>query len=155
MVGLLDTIEVQESRLVEPGNLMTGDAPEAWLAEVWLAAVPGRVGGFMVRGPCGLAGGRRDGGGSLGLPAVFVGGGGGNGLFGGRDGLLKWGDGYSFRGTGRLGGSFAGGVGGTVMFGRRSMSRSKPSLPPGREKPSLNSFSRSIPSPTESMAEAA
>jgi hypothetical protein len=75
-------MDVQESRFVEPGNLRTVD-----VAELWVAAVPGRVGGFIERGPCGLSGGRRVGGGSLGLSVDFcpglVVGLGGNGRFGG------------------------------------------------------------------------
>ena len=105
----------------------------------------------MERGPCGRSGGRRVGGGTLGVSDGLAVGLGGNGLFGGWDGLLMKVGGSSFSGAGRLGKSLAGGGGGTTIHGRFPISLIRPSLPPDRENPIRNSFSRSIPVPAKSM----
>ena len=62
-----------------------------------------------------------------------------------------WTGGTSLSVVGRLGRSFAGGGGGTAIHGRFPISLIRPSLPPDRENPIRNSFSRSIPESAKSM----
>lgn len=101
------------------------------LTEVWEAAVPGLVGGFILNGACGLNGGGLVGGGFVGAApdelvdglvdgAVLVVGVGGNGLFGG-----------SVAGGGVCGrlSSFDGGNGGIDIFKPSPFSLHKPSSP--------------------------
>jgi hypothetical protein len=105
----------------------------------------------MDKGPCGLNGGGRDGCGTLGLSDDLAAGVGGNGLFGGWDGLPMGVGVPSFRGAGHPGRSFAGGSGGTVMTGPRPISFIQLSVPSGRERSIPSSCSKSIPTRTESM----
>jgi hypothetical protein len=140
LIGLLETIDAQESRFVEPGNVS-----EVFDSDVWVAAVPGLVGGFMDRGACCLNGGGLDGCGILGLPANFAAGVGGNGLFGGCDGLPMTGLGESgLEGAGDWGKSFAGGSGGTAIVGPLLPSSFTSSRPSDRDSWIPISFSKSI-----------
>lgn len=100
LIGLLlDDVDLNDKRLVDVMNLTEA-------CEACEAAVPGRVGGFILNGACGLSGGAREGGGFF--TAVtsdeLV-----DGLIEGA--VLPVGVG----GNGRFGGSVAGGV-----FGRSS-----------------------------------
>ena len=104
----------------------------------------------MDRGACGLSGGGRDGCVILGLSDDLAAGVGGNGLFGGCDGLPMGVGVPSFRGAGHPGRSFAGGSGGTVMTGPRS-SFIQLSASSGRERSIPNSCSKSIPTRMEPM----
>lgn len=115
----------------------------------WLAAVPGRVGGFIPRGACGLNGGDLDGCGTLGVCGFAVGLG-GSGLVGGSDGLPRGVEGFSLARAGGGGKSFAGGVGGTVMFGPLLISPMLTSSA-NRGIPILNCFSGSPPVLVKSM----
>lgn len=143
MIGLFEESDIQESRFDDKGYL-----EDIVVAATWLAAVPGRVGGFIPRGACGLNGGDLDGCGALGLCGFAVGLG-GSGLLGGSDGLYKGAEGFGLNNAGGGGKSFAGGVGGTVMFGPLRISPMFSSSPGGI--PTLNSFSGSPPVPTKSI----
>jgi hypothetical protein len=139
-VGLLETIDAQESRFVEPGNVS-----EVFASDAWVAAVPGLVGGFIDRGACCLNGGGLDGCGILRLPVNFAAGVGGNGLVGGCDGLPMMGlGGPGLEGGGGCGKSFAGGSGGTAIVGPFIPSFSMSSRPPDRDSWMPISFSKSI-----------
>jgi hypothetical protein len=78
LTGLFEAIDTQDSRLVEPGNLNGASVPDIWLADV-----PGLVGGFIARGACGLKGGGRAGGGTVGTSEDLGVGVDGSGLLGG------------------------------------------------------------------------
>lgn len=110
---LLEAIDVQDNLFVEPGNLIGPAVPD-----LWVVAIPGRVGGFMASGACGRSGGGLVGAGLSGdsddrvvgreAPILDIGLG-GSGLVGGSVGFGPGLVASSLNGAGRWGGSFDGG----------------------------------------------